>query len=61
MKMFLKTERSCDVVRLYAAFTPYRNYRNSEMTTRDVQLGAVHVFGLGIIRFYNDSQQNEPA
>ncbi len=33
------------------------------MTTRDVQLGAdaVHVLGLGIIGFYSDSQQNEPA
>ncbi len=38
-----------------------RNYRNSEMTTRDVQLGNVHVLGLGIIGFYSDSQQNEPA
>ncbi len=45
----------------YAAFTPYRNYRNSEMTTSDVQLGAVHVLRLGIIRFYSDSQQNEPV
>ncbi len=31
------------------------------MTTRDVQLGNVHVLGLGIIGFYSDSQQNEPA
>ncbi len=38
-----------------------RNYRNSKMTTLDVQLGTVHVLGLGIIRFYSDSQQNEPA
>ncbi len=31
------------------------------MTTRDFQLGAVHVLGLGIIRIYSDSQQNEPV
>ncbi len=31
------------------------------MTTSDVQLGAVHVLRLGIIRFYSDSQQNEPV
>ncbi len=31
------------------------------MTTCDLQLGAVHVLGLGIIHFYSDSQQNEPA
>ncbi len=29
-----------------AAFTPCRNYRNSEMTTRDILLIAFHVVGL---------------
>ncbi len=43
-----------------AAFMPCRNYRNSEMTTRDVQLCAVHILGLGIIHFYSDSQQMNP-
>ncbi len=31
------------------------------MTTHDVQLSTIHVLGLGIVRFYSDSQQNEPA
>ncbi len=46
----------------YAAFTPYRNHCNFEMTTRDIHHGAVHVLGLGIMLFYgNTIHLNRPC
>lgn len=32
-----------------AVFMPYNNYHNFKMTTRDFLIGAVHVYGLGVI------------
>lgn len=42
-------------------FLWFYNYRNYEMTIRDVLLGAIHVFRLGIVHFYGNSINDKIA